>query len=491
MLEPIEAFLLLVAFGVGMIVLILSRKVVGGSLDDFLVGSRKVGTWHGSLSIAVSWIWAPAVFICSLQAYKQGLAGIFWFTVPNILCFFLFAFLAIRVRRLLPKGYTLPDYIWFRFKGAKSTHLSFLAVYFGYQLGAIIINSLAGGTLLHLLSGMDFSLSVLLMSAIALSYSLISGLRASVMTDVVQMLMIIFIGFIIVPWVVVKGGGINVLASGLGGVSGEFRNIFHPGVLLAFGIPTTLGLLSGPVADQMFFQRAFAVRQKSIVKVFVIGGLIFGIVPITLSLLGFMGAAPEISSSLNVTDPQMIGPIVVAYFLPKWALMLFALMAFAGLCSTLDSALCALSSLGAVDVFQKYFKGKGDEKGSLKWARVTMILMAIVGTGIALLRPKLLWVFLIYGALASSVLFPTFLSVFWSRLTARGAKFATLIGLLIGTPLSIYANIKEEEILILVAALASVLVGLVVALIFGFLNKKPDEFQKFQKVKEPSIPISN
>lgn len=483
MLTSTEGLILVFVYGIAMVAVVLfvrRRK----SSDDFLVMNRELGTWRGAFSIAVSWIWAPAVFICSLQAFTQGLPGIFWFTFPNILCFFIFAPIAVRARKLFPSGYTMPDFINARYSGDKKVHIASLFVYFGYQLGAIIINCAAGAALLHILTGIAYSVAVLIMSATALAYSLISGLRASVITDVIQMSLILVIGFFIVPWVISEAGGVSVLSEGLGGQTGEFRDLFNPYVAYAFGIATSLGLISGPIADQMFFQRAFAVKRGSIVRVFVYGGLIFGVVPIVLSLLGFVGAAPSVQAVVTVDDPQMVGPIVVGHFLPKWALMLFTTMAFAGLTSTLDSALCAVSSLGGIDVFKRYFSPEASDSELLKMSRLFMIIMAFIGTSVALLQPQLLWVFLIYGALASAALFPTVLSIFWSRLPAQGAFWAIVLSLVVATPLSIYANVNGDVDLIVLAAVISVLIGLVVCLFFGLRSSERFDFSSLSHTAE-------
>ncbi len=420
-LTPTEGFTILTVFAVTMIglVYILTKKKLK-NIDLFLVADRKVSWLRGAFSIAVSWIWAPAIFIASLQAYTKGIAGAFWFIVPNIVCFLVFAPLAIRLRKLMPNGFTLPEFILKRYNNDKKTHLSFLVIFFGYQLGAIIINALAGGTLLHILTGMNFHLAVLILSAVALVYSLISGLEASILTDIIQMSFILIAGFVLVPWVIFNAGGISAVTGGLAGITGQYSNIFNPWIAYSFGIAMTFGLLSGPIGDQMFFQRGFAVKRKSIVKTFVVGGLLFGVVPITLSLLGFVAANPVLG--LSVSDPQMVAPLVIGHFLPKAALLLFVFMAFAGLSSTLDSAYCAISSLGTIDIYKKYINSHAQDKKLVKVSRLTMLLMAIIGTSIALLQPKLLWVFLIYGALASAALFPTVLSLFWSRLT-KTARF--------------------------------------------------------------------
>src|SRR3989344_9272335 len=458
-----EGWVILALYGAAMISLVyfLTKRKIQTN-ENFLVADRQVSWLRGALSIAVSWVWAPAIFIASLQAYTKGIAGAFWFIVPNILCFFVFAPVAIRLRRLMPEGYTLPEFIIKRYDNDKKTHLAFLVVFFGYQLGAIIINALAGGTLLYILTGMNFYTAVITLSAVALIYSLMSGLEASILTDIIQMLMVLVFGFILVPWVIISAGGLSAVIGGLGGITGEFSNAFDPWIAYSFGIAMTFGLIAGPIGDQMFFQRGFAVKRENIVKTFVFGGLIFGLVPVTLSLLGFVAANPAFSSAIQITDPQMVAPLTIAYFLPKAALVLFVLMAFAGLSSTLDSAYCAISSLGTMDIYKKYFNKKADEARLLFVSRNMMVVMAVLGTGIALLQPKLLWVFLIYGALASAGFFPTVLSIFWKRLTARGAFWAVTSSLVVGMPLSVYANIKEDVDLIVLAAVLSVMIGFVV-----------------------------
>ncbi len=473
LITPTEGIVTLVIFTFVMVAVVyfLTRKQFHSS-EAFLVARREVSWWRGALSIAVSWVWAPAVFIASLQSYTKGIAGAFWFIIPNILCFFLFAPLAIRLRRFLPEGYTLPEFVLKRYDNDKKTHLAFLTIFFGYQLGAIIINTLAGAILLSILTGISFYVAAIGMMVAVLVYAILSGLEASIITDIIQMGMVLLFCFILIPWVIIKAGGISAVTGGLSGITGEFGNVFNPWVAYSFGIATTLALISGPFGDQMFFQRVYASKKEQIVKTFVTGGLVFGVVPIILSLLGFIAANPKFSPLLNVTDPQMVGPIIIGYFLPKAALIMFLFMAFAALASTIDSAYCAISSLGTVDIYKKYLNPKADDRKILSVSRWLMLSMALLGTGVALLQPKLLWVFLIYGALASAGFFPTVLSLYWSRLTKQGAFWAVTLSLLIGLPLSIYANVKENVNLIVLSAILSVVIGLVVCLIAGFTNKK-------------------
>ncbi len=467
MLTENEGYVLFLIYGVIILSLVLYTSKKSQGADDFLVMGRGLGVFRGALSMAVSWIWAPAIFICSLQAYEQGLPGVFWFTAPNILTFFVFAIFAVKMREILPKGYVVSEIFHYKFPKVQSVHIAASVVTFGYQLGAIIINCVAGATLINLLSGISFEIGVLLMAGLSLSYSLISGLRASVLSDVAQMLMILFITIIIVPWVVIEAGGIAAISSGLGGYSGEYRNVLDPGVAFAFGIAMTLGLLSGPVADQMFSQRAFAAKKSALVKIFIYGGLIFGLVPIVLSVLGFIGASGVQNGLFEISDSQMVGPEVVGYYLPKWALALFAIMAFAGLTSTLDSAFNAVGSLTA----KLKIVGSDDNK-TILIARLGMVLFAFIGVSIALLRPELLWVFLIYGALASSIFIPSFLALYWDKLNGKAAAIGIISSFIIGTPLSIYANVTGNTDLIVLAALISITLSGVISFTLSLLIRK-------------------
>ena len=97
--------------------------------EGFLVANRNVNWMLGGASIAASWIWAPALFVSVQMAYQKGLAGLFWFTAPNILALAVFALLAPRIRQKMPEGFTFPQYIKHRL-GSNRVHRVFLIPHF-------------------------------------------------------------------------------------------------------------------------------------------------------------------------------------------------------------------------------------------------------------------------------------------------------------------------------------------------------------------------
>lgn len=79
--------------------------------EGFHVADRRIGSAIAAMSIAATWIWAPSLFTSSEMAYTRGIPGMFWFTVPNVLCLILFIPFAKRIRAQYPEGITLTGYM--------------------------------------------------------------------------------------------------------------------------------------------------------------------------------------------------------------------------------------------------------------------------------------------------------------------------------------------------------------------------------------------
>ncbi len=340
---------------------------------------------------------------------------------------------------------------------------------------------------------------MIILALIVLAYSLISGLESSIVTDFVQFLLIIIGIVVVIPWIVLKAGGFQAVASGIGGVSGQFKNIFDPSVAFSFGIVTAIGLISGAISDQQYWQRAFAIKKNNLIPSFVFGALMFGIVPVVLSVLGFLAA----NSSLGITlpsgiDSSMIGVVAVAKFLPLGALVLFVVMLLSALFSTLDSGLNAASSLYVTDVVKytdrekevlkkvdQHLQLTSDEitlakqldKKGVRNSQSAMFGITIIGFLVALavmyipnFGLKQLW--WIFNSIAACVVVPTVLSLYWSRLDARGVFWGVLTAFVLGVPFFIYGNIVDKPVWIVLSSLFIVGVSTLFCLFFTITSRK-------------------
>ena len=494
-LTQAQGYFLVVTFGFAMVALtwFVSRDRRWRSTGaGFLVAGRQVRWPVGAPSIAASWIWAPALFVSVQKSYELGLAGIFWFTLPNIIALVIFAWLAPRIRQTIPGGYTLPDWIKYRFND-KRLHKLYLVPYIWYQIMAICVQIFVGGLMLNFLTGISLNAMMFLMLAIGLAYSLISGLRASIITDLLQMVFILLALIVVIPWVI-QAGGAGGISGGLAGIENT-RGILDPGVAFSFGIVTSIGLIAGAISDQQYWQRSFAIRKQDLKKAFIVGGLLFGVVPIALSPLGFLAANPEVGvPAIEGTGLPMIGIATVVELLPSGVAVFFVIMLLAGLTSTLDSGLCAASSLYAIDmarlseaertVLQKERTGiqltAADatamaelDKYTMRRARIGMWGIAAAGLGTALIvqhlfsLDRLWWIF---NGVASCFVVPTILSVFWDRLSAKGA-FWSIVASLIGMIAFVYGNWVANDQITVGSAIFIVVVALIICIAFRRENR--------------------
>jgi len=420
--------------------------------SQFLLADRRLGVWESAFSIAATWIWAPALFLSSQKAYQQGLPGVFWFTVPNVACLIVFGWFAQRIRRLVPDGFTLSDYMRHRYSGrVQALYLIQMA---GLAACSFAVQLLAGGKVLAFLTGVPFVPTTLALALLALAYSLMSGLRASVATDYAQMIIILVVSAVAVPWAVHAAGGWGVVCAGLAGRSGEFGSLFHSrgaSVAWSFGVPVTIGLMAGPFGDQSFWQRAFATEEGQVRAAFTRGALIFAVVPILLSLLGFAAAG----QGFDAHDPALVNVEIVRTLLPRWVLLPVTFMLLSGLVSTLDSNLCAIASMAGHDLL-----GHADGRRVVRVSRWSMVALAAVGLAIANVPGlKILYLFLFYGTLRASTLLPTVITLLTNRPREQGMFLGILASIVVGLPVFAYGNFKQVLCYKVIGAILTVAVS--------------------------------
>lgn len=164
----------------------------------------------------------------------------------------------------MPEGMTLSGYMKEKYKsdGVKRVYLFQLI---GLSVLSTGVQLLAGSQILSAVTGISFKAMTILLACIAISYSLFSGIKASMLTDAIQMVFMLVACSLFVIFGV-RNTGTQGIIQGLSGISGDYTTLFSGKgveIFLAFGLPTTIGLLSGPFGDQSFWQRAFAVKKRS------------------------------------------------------------------------------------------------------------------------------------------------------------------------------------------------------------------------------------
>lgn len=423
------------------------------NVEQFCVGNRNIGWMVSALSIAATWIWAPALFTSTENAYTKGFAGLFWFLIPNVLCLILFIPFAKRIREEMPEGITLSGYMYEKYhsKAVKNIYLFQLGTLSALSTG---VQLLAGSKILSMLTGIPFAIMTVIMAVIAFSYSQFSGMKASILTDAVQMVFMLIASIGFVAFGVKNGGGMETLVTGLGGVTGDAESLFSKRgweIFLGFGLPTTIGLISGPFGDQCFWQRAFCVRKDRVGRAFFVGALLFGIVPLSMGMLGFIGSGMGyVAEDIGIINFELISTLF-----PEWAVIPFLFMVVSGLLSTIDSNLCAVSSL-TTDIFKEKTLGK---------TKFAMMLLLVVGIAVANIAGlTVTHLFLMYGTLRAATLLPTVFTLKGIKLTPQGVVTGIISALIIGLPIFGYGNIQGIAAYKTVGSLLTVILSGTVAL---------------------------
>lgn len=443
-------FIVLLTYTVLMMVVTLCLSRRSKSTDSFHVADRRLGLVQSAMSIAATWIWAPALFTSAEKAYTNGVPGLFWFLVPNVLCLLIFAPFGKRMRAQAPEGVTLSGYMRDRYQ-SRGVHGVYLFELSTLSVLSTAVQLLAGAKILTVVTGWPFWLLTVILAAIAFSYSQYSGIKASVLTDTLQMVLMLACCALFIPWAL-QGGGAHDLLNGLAGVSGEYGHLFDARgleVLFSFGLPTAIGLLSAPFGDQCFWQRAFSIRKDKIGRAFHLGALLFAIVPLSMGVLGFIAAG----SGYVAENAGMVNFELVTSLFPAWAMLPFLFMLISGLLSTADSNLCAVASLTS-----DFGAGMGAAKGSM----VAMLAPAIGIANIPGLAVTDL--FLIYGTLRATTMLPTLLTLKGKALRPGGVTAGVITSLMVGMPVFIAGTVLGSAALKTAGSLCALLLSGVICL---------------------------
>lgn len=439
-------FIVLAIYTVLMMVVTVCLSRRASTTESFHVADRKLGLIQSAMSIAATWIWAPALFTSAEKAYTNGIPGLFWFLVPNVLCLLVFVPFGKRMRALAPEGITLSGYMRQRYR-SKGVHRAYLFELSALATLSTAVQLLAGAKILAAVTGWPFWLLTVVLAAIAFSYSQYSGIKASVLTDALQMILMLACCALLVPWALSGDTGVSSLVHGLAGQSREYTSLFNEKgleVLLAFGLPTAVGLIAAPFGDQCFWQRVFSVREDKISQAFQLGALLFAVVPLSMGVLGFIAAG----SGYVAQDAGMVNFELVTGLFPGWVMLPFLFMVISGLLSTTDSNLCAVASLTS------------DFGGDMGTAKGSMLALLVLAIGIANIPGLAVTdLFLIYGALRATTMLPTVLTLRGKALTAGGVTAGIVTSLAIGMPIFVIGTITGSAAMKTAGSLCAVLLS--------------------------------
>ena len=340
---------------------------------------------------------------------------------------------------------TLPEYLEKRYSPGSRTFLAFMAV-----LGALLIHigmSLyAGAAVFQQFFGIDVIVSIVAISLITSIYTVLGGLRAVVVTETIQTL-VLLVGAVLITALALLAlpeHGIDSFAAfkaalkpdqfsmihPLRGADGRLNELSWVSVILGYPI---LGIWYW-CADQTIVQRVLGARSQRDAQ---IGPLFAGflkILPVFVMVLpgviGYVLFADRIGTDANQTLPVLISELV-----PTGLKGLITAGMLAALMSTIAGALNSSATLVAVDIVGRA-RPEPSDRTRIRVGRVTAVVVMLLAMVWSTQGDKFTSIFEAINkiplAFAPAITCVFLFGVFWPRGTKQASLAAMATGFVLG-----------------------------------------------------------
>lgn len=355
------------------------------SKDGYLLGNRNVSTLELSSSFAASWMYVFGLIMVGTFTYNGGLAGLFWFLLPQVLALLVVLKVSLQLLDVVPNGYTASDFLKEKFKGSLLSRVFQIAMILA--IANAIVGNLTGFGLIAEYVGqgqISYPVIVSVTGLTILAYTLWGGLKSSLRTDVLQVGLILLCGLLGAGFAAYGVGGVSNLISGI--VAAKPAGILETPLMMAMGLPLLIIMTGATLNDNGIYQRVLASgNKKQVVRSSLIAIVM---VVVAFGCLGIIAGSLH-SLGINPSNPKLAGTIGIEQALGGFGLFLMSLAALAASASTIDTALNSFGSMMANDFFP--------EKDPINTSRISMVLLMAAGLVVALMKIDIWLIFMFFG----------------------------------------------------------------------------------------------
>ena len=450
--QPVNlpAMLMFVVFvGATLMITYWASKRNRSASDYYAAGGRITGFQNG-LAIAGDYMSAASFLGISALVYTSGYDGLIYsigFLVGWPLILFL---IAERLRNL--GKYTFADVASYRLKQKDVRILS--------ACGSLVVVSLyliaqmvGAGKLIELLFGLNYHVAVILVGVLMVMYVLFGGMLATTCGQIIKAVMLLS-GASFMAIMVLKHVNFDFasLFSEAIKVHPKSTAIMSPGGLVAdpiSAISLGLALMFGTAGLPHILMRFFTVSdakeaRKSVfyatgfigyfyILTFIIG---FGAILLVSTNPQFKDATGALIGGNNMAAIHLADAVGGSLFLG-----FISAVAFATILAVVAGLTLAGASAVSHDLYANVLhKGQANEAEEIKVSKLTTLVLGLVAIGLGILFEKQNIAFMVGLAfsIAASCNFPVlFLSMYWSKLTTRGAVIGGWAGLITAVTLMI------------------------------------------------------
>jgi urea-proton symporter len=423
-LDPSTAWVILGLFSVAWVALGVFWGRSADTLSGFMLAGRNVGLALGAATAVATWVTSNTTMLAPQFALQMGVWGMLAYSTASI-GLFLFAPMAERIRKLMPRGFTSGDFVRRRY--GRPTWYVFLAISIFYALTWMVSMGIAGGLLLEALSGIPYQYGMTVVVTVCTLYTVFGGLRAVIGTDFIQSF-VILVGIVVVAIGAMKHVSLEVVYETLSTERPALLDAMLPVAIMAVFNNLLFGL--GEVFhSNVWWSRAFAMRDGIGRKAYMLGGLLWLPIPVTAGFIALCAPALDI----NVPQVNMVGPLVASEILGSAGSVIVFIVVFSSIASSIDSLLAATADLITTDVVGGLFRPEATERelhSITPW--VIGGLGVLTWTVCSFENPDLATVLFRAGPLVGSAIWPIVAGLYWRKTNPNGATWAMILGSTLG-----------------------------------------------------------
>jgi cation/acetate symporter len=439
-----------------------ASKRTKSASDFYTAGGGITGTQNGT-AIAGDYMSAASFLGITGMVYLKGYDGLI-FSIGFLVGWPIILFMISEQLRNLGK-YTFADVTAYRLQQKPVRILAALGS-ISVVILYLIAQMVGAGKLIEILFGMDYEFAVVLVGVLMILYVAFGGMLATTWVQIIKAVLLLAGTTFMSIMVMAKFGfSFDALFTQATEIHSQGVAIMSPGGLvsdpisaISLGIALMFGTAGLPHILMRFFTVADAKEARK--SVFVATGLI-GYFYVLTFIMGF-GAIVLVlgdpagsylaADGVTLKGMNNMAAVWLAHAVGgDYFLGFISAVAFATILAVVSGLTLAGASAISHDLYANAFaKEKVDEKKEMNVSKMATIAIGIAAIffGIAFEKQNIAFVVALAFTIAASANFPVlFMSIFWKKLTTRGAVLGGYIGLISALVLVILGPVVWTQIL--------------------------------------------
>ena len=391
-------------------------------LSNYLTANRNIESFSLTLSLVASALGAWILFGPASAATWGGMGAVIGYALGTAFPMITFIFLGKKIRKDFKKGSTLIEFV--RKKFGKSLFKLVLLMSISYMFIFLCAELTAVAFLINYISGTKLWITSLIIIISTLIYTLYGGLRASIFTDNIQMIVLFILLIVSFNYIL----NFNADQFSLAFIKEKSPHLVSANYIPSYtaGLTFFIAVAATNLFHQGNWQRVYAAKNYETLKKSLLVSFLI-IIPIVF----FMGFSGLVAISINSKIVPDLGFFTLLLNEnTKYISLLIIILALALTISTVDTLINAISSLIVVDGKATFNLDKKTDY--LKLSKYIIVGLSLIAFYVASKGFSILYLFLLADLFCCAFVITIFYSFYNKRLNEKFAYRAIIIGLIGG-----------------------------------------------------------